>query len=65
VFQAFQAERARAAASADAFQSCPGCGAIVPNGIARCECGYRLLASNDTASDFLSAEELAALRGNS
>jgi hypothetical protein len=63
VFHAAQADRAEVAAATVATpDACPGCGAAVAVGAARCECGFQLLASNDPG-DFLSAEELAALRG--
>lgn len=63
VFKAIQAEKARAA-ERHATQNCPGCGLPVAIGVARCDCGYRL-HNAESVGDFLSADELAALRGSS
>lgn len=64
VFKAVQAEKARTIAeNADHARACPGCGTAVKAGTVRCACGYVLLGSSATP-DFISAEELAALRSN-
>jgi hypothetical protein len=65
MFHAAQTEKAHEAIKkADANSShCPGCGTAVTPGTVRCDCGYVLLAT-ESNSDFISAEELAALRGS-
>jgi hypothetical protein len=64
-FHALQTEKAdEVAKQTSTINACPSCGAAVNAGVVRCGCGYKLIADADAASDFLSAEEKAALRGN-
>ncbi len=63
LFHATQADKAREIVnSTDAMQACPSCGGATTIGATRCGCGY-VLSDSATAADFLTNEELAALRG--
>lgn len=64
VFTAVQADKAREVQQrAGAARTCSGCGNVVTAGTELCGCGYNLPATGTNAgSDFLTAEEFAALR---
>ncbi len=65
VFHTVQTEKTRTLAPLPSEpQRCPGCSSVVTLGMTRCGCGYVLTTASDKISDFLSTEELAALRGS-
>ncbi|GEM_PF-2587967 len=64
VFNAVQNDKARNIADpAMTTQSCPGCASAIAVGMTRCQCGFVLTGPGaEPVSDFISADELAALR---
>jgi hypothetical protein len=63
-FNAVQAGRAREVVQETAgMQACPNCSAAVKIGATRCACGYQFGGSQE-GKEFISAEELSALREN-